>query len=148
MLLAVGQDLGHTDWLVIEQARVNQFADATGDHQWIHVDPQRAADGPFGGCIAHGYLVMSLAPLFLSQLMRLERLRMGINYGCEKVRFPQPVPVGARVRGHAVIIEAKAVAQGVQVVIRTTVEVEGQAKPGCVVEMVIRYHFDDPTGLD
>jgi acyl dehydratase len=143
ILQAVGQDLGRTEWMLIEQTRVDQFADATGDHQWIHVDPVRAAQGPFGACIAHGYLTLSLTPLLLSQLMPLERLRHGLNYGCNKVRFPHPVKVGARVRGHVVIQEAEAVAQGgMQVVFRTTVEIEGANKPGCVADMVVRYYFD------
>ncbi|MCM2331410.1 MAG: MaoC family dehydratase, partial [Pseudomonas sagittaria] len=98
LLAAEGQDLGATDWLQIDQARVNLFAEATGDHQWIHVDPERAASGPFGGCIAHGYLTLSLVNLFLPQLIEVDNLRMGVNYGCDRVRFPAAVKVGARVR--------------------------------------------------
>ena len=99
LLTAVGQNLGHTDWLDMEQERVNLFAEATGDHQWIHVDPQRAKEGPFGATIAHGYLTLSLANLFLPQLMEVQSVSMGVNYGCDRVRFPAPVPVGSRVRG-------------------------------------------------
>ena len=101
LLDAEGMDLGRTDWLSISQQRINLFADATGDHQWIHVDPERAASGPFGACIAHGYLTQALANLFMPQLMRVENLAMGVNYGCDRVRFPAPVAVGSRVRGHA-----------------------------------------------
>ncbi len=101
LLTAVGQDLGHTEWLDMAQERINQFADATGDHQWIHVDPERAKDGPFGATIAHGYLTLSLANLFLPQLMEVRNVSMGVNYGCDRVRFPAPVPVGSRIRGAA-----------------------------------------------
>ena len=99
LLPAVGQHLGFSDWLLIDQQRIDLFADATGDHQWIHVDPERAASGPFGKTIAHGYLTLSLANLFLPEIMEVNNVSMGVNYGCEKVRFPAPVPVGSRVRG-------------------------------------------------
>lgn len=140
---AVGTFLGATDWLLIEQERVNQFAEATGDHQWIHVDPVRAAGGPFGGCIAHGYLTLSLVNFFLPQLMRVDNLLMGVNYGCDRVRFPAPVRVGARVRGVGEITAVEALANGaLQVVVRVTVEIEGSDRPGCVVDTISRYTFN------
>ncbi|GAA4002045.1 MaoC family dehydratase [Comamonas faecalis] len=139
---AVGQDLGTTDWLAITQDRINTFADATGDHQWIHVDPERAKDGPFGKTIAHGYLTLSLANLFLPQLVEYQGLKMGVNYGCDKVRFPSPVPVGSRVRGHGVVVAAEPVkGDGVQVTVRVTVQIEGSDKPGCVVDTISRLFF-------
>lgn len=95
VLAAVGRDLGHTDWLVLDQRRIDLFADATDDRQWIHVDPDRAAQGPFGGCVAHGYLTLGLANKFLPQLVKYQHLRLGVNYGCERVRFPAPVRAGA-----------------------------------------------------
>ncbi|MBS0507973.1 MAG: MaoC family dehydratase [Proteobacteria bacterium] len=142
VLQAVGQDLGVTDWLSITQERINTFADATGDHQWIHVDPARAKDGPFGRTIAHGYLTLSLANLFLPQLLAYDGLKMGVNYGCEKVRFPAPVPVGARVRGHGEVVAAESLkGDGVQVTVRISVQIEGSDKPGCVVDTISRLYF-------
>ena len=143
VLAAVGQDLGATDWLPLTQERINTFADATGDHQWIHVDPERAKDGPFGACIAHGYLTLSLANLFLPQLVRYERLKLGVNYGCDKVRFPSPVKVGSRLRGRGVVQAAEAIkGDGVQVIVRISVEIEGTDKPGCVVDTISRLYFE------
>lgn len=143
VLAAVGQDLGATDWVPLTQARINTFADATGDHQWIHVDPERAKDGPFGACIAHGYLTLSLANLFLPQLVRYERLKLGVNYGCDKVRFPAPVPVGSRLRGRGMVQAAEAIkGEGVQVTVRISVEIEGNDKPGCVVDTISRLYFE------
>ena len=143
VLQAVGQDLGTTDWLSISQERINTFADATGDHQWIHVDPERARQGPFGTTIAHGYLTLSLANLFLPQLVQYEGLKMGVNYGCDKVRFPAPVPVGSHVRGHGQVMAAEPVAgDGVQVTVRITVQIEGSDKPGCVVDTISRLFFE------
>jgi len=140
---AVGTSLGATDWLLIEQERVNGFAEATGDHQWIHVDPVRAAAGPFGSCIAHGYLTLSLVNFFLPQLMRVDNLLMGVNYGCDRVRFPAPVKVGARVRGSGEITAVEALANGaLQVVVRVAVEIEGNDRPGCVVDTISRYTFN------
>ncbi len=142
VLQAVGQDLGTTDWLSISQERIQTFADATGDHQWIHVDPERARQGPFGTTIAHGYLTLSLANLFLPQLVQYEGLKMGVNYGCDKVRFPAPVRVNSRVRGVGEVIAATPLGEdGVQAHIRITVEVEHQDKPGTVVETISRLHF-------
>ena len=136
----VGEHLGYSDWLEITQDRVNTFADATGDHQWIHVDPERAkAESPFGGPIAHGYLTLSLANLFLPEIMQVENVSMGVNYGCEKVRFPAPVPVGSRVRGGGEIISAEEVKGGVQVVVRMTIEIEGSERPACVIDTISRF---------
>ena len=139
LLTAVGSDLGHSEWITIEQDRIDGFADATGDHQWIHVDPQRAAEGPFGATIAHGYLTLALTNLFLPQVVRVEGISMGVNYGVNRVRFPQAVGVGSRVRGHAVLTEAREVPGGVQAVITITVEIDGCGKPACVVESVSRF---------
>ena len=141
VLAAEGRDLGVTDWIGIDQRRIDTFADATGDHQWIHVEPQRAKDGPFGACVAHGYLTLALANLFLPQLVRYERLKMGVNYGCDKVRFLAPVIVGARVRGRGEVLRAEEIPAGVQVVVRVTVEIEGSTKPGCVVDTISRLYF-------
>ncbi|MDJ0879572.1 MAG: MaoC family dehydratase [Halieaceae bacterium] len=139
LLDAPGMALGPTDWLEITQERIDQFADATGDHQWIHVDPVRAQDGPFGATIAHGYLTLSLANLFLPDLMRVENTSMGVNYGCEKVRFPAPVPVGSRLRGVGEVISAEEVKGGVQVVVRVTVEIDNSERPACVVDTISRF---------
>jgi acyl dehydratase len=136
---AVGRHLGFTDWMVVDQDRIDRFADATGDHQWIHVDPERAKAGPFGATIAHGYLTLSLTNLFLPKLISVDNISMGINYGVNKVRFPTPVTVGSRIRGGAEILECEEIAGGVQVIIKVTVEIDGSAKPACVVENVTRY---------
>ncbi len=138
---AVGQHLGHSDWLEITQARIDQFADATGDHQWIHVDPDRAKDGPFGSTIAHGYLTMSLVNLFLPQIVEVRGIAMGVNYGADRLRFPAPVPVGSKVRGSAELIEAEDAKGGaVQAKIRVTVEIEGGDRPACVVDTLSRFY--------
>ncbi|MGD9598401.1 MAG: MaoC family dehydratase [Steroidobacteraceae bacterium] len=143
VLAATGRDLGRTDWMTLTQDRINLFADATDDHQWIHVDEARAAEGPFGGCIAHGYLTLSLASKFLPELVAYDRLKMGVNYGCERVRFPAPVRAGARIRGHGAVVAAEAVkGGGVQVTIRVTVEIEGGGKPACVVDTISRLFFE------
>ncbi len=136
---AVDQHLGYSDWLTITQERINQFAEATGDHQWIHVDPVRAKDGPFGACIAHGYLTLSLVNLFLPQIVEVRGIRMGVNYGVDKVRFPAPVRVGARIRGGGELIRVEEVKGGVQATIRVTVEIEGGDRPGCVVDTISRF---------
>ena len=136
---ASGEELGSSEWITIEQDRVDQFAEATGDHQWIHVDPERAKDGPFGTTIAHGYLTLSLTNLFLPQIVEVTGISMGVNYGVGKVRFPAPVPVGSRIRGGAEVYEVETVAGGVQATIIITVEIEGSAKPACVVESISRY---------
>ncbi|MGB1504214.1 MAG: MaoC family dehydratase [Acidimicrobiales bacterium] len=139
LLAAVGTELGKSDWVAIEQDRIDGFADATDDHQWIHVDPEAAAAGPFGSTIAHGYLTLALTNRFLPQIVRVNGVSMGINYGVNKVRFPQPVPVGSRVRGHATLTHAEEIDGGVQVVITITVEIEGGTKPACIVESVSRF---------
>lgn len=137
----VGEQLGHSDWLEIEQKRIDLFADATGDHQWIHVDPERAKDGPFGTTIAHGYLTLSLLPALIPQVMRVEGMKMGINYGTNKVRFPSTVPAGSRLRATAELRSVEEVGGGVQVTAVVTVEREGSEKPACVAESVSRYYF-------
>ena len=137
---AIGKDLGYSDWITIDQSRINQFADATGDHQWIHVDPERAAQGPFKTTIAHGYLTLSLLPALTSGLARVDGVRMGVNYGVNKVRFPAPVPVDSRVRARVEIVSVEDVAGGVQVTSRVTIERDGGDKPVCVAESVARYY--------
>lgn len=140
LLENVGKQLGASDWIEIDQERIDLFADATGDHQWIHVDPDRAAQGPFGSTIAHGYLTLSLVNLFLPQIVEVHGISMGVNYGSNKLRFPAPVPVGSRIRGSAELVEAEEVKGGaVQAVIRVTVEVEGSERPACVVDTISRY---------
>ncbi|MCW2717889.1 MaoC family dehydratase [Pseudonocardia sp.] len=139
---AVGQELGPTDWFTMEQSRVDGFADETEDHQWIHVDPERAADGPFGATVAHGFLTLSLLPYFVNQLRRIEGAKMGVNYGLNKVRFPSPVRVGSRVRARTTLVEVAPVGDGaVQMITRTTIEAEGSDKPACVADLVSRYYF-------
>lgn len=141
VLAAVGQPLGTSEWVTITQARVNGFADATDDHQWIHVDPERAKAGPFGACIAHGYLTLSLVSRFLPQIVDV-RMKMGVNYGCDKVRFPAPVTVGSRVRGRGELVGAERTRDGgVQAAIRVTVEIEHGDKPACVADTLSRYYF-------
>ena len=138
----VGQHLGHSDWVTITQQQVDDFAEATGDHQWIHVDPERAAkESPFGGPIAHGYLTLSLVPLLVPQILETTGFRMGVNYGTEKVRFPSPVPVGARVRAGATLAAATPFDGGVQVNIDVTIEIEGGSKPAMVATVVYRRYL-------
>ena len=139
LLDAVGTELGSSSWVTIEQDRIDGFADATDDHQWIHVDPEAAAAGPFGATIAHGYLTLALTNRFLPQIVRVDGVSMGINYGVDKVRFPQPVLVGSRVRGHATLTGAAEIDGGVQAVITITVVIEGSPRPACVVESVSRF---------
>jgi acyl dehydratase len=128
-------------WLILDQARIDQFADATGDHQWIHVDPVRAANGPFKGTIAHGYLTLALVSFFLPQLFAVPGAHMGLNYGTERVRFPCAVRSGSRIRAVAEVGRVEDVPGGVQVMIRVTVEVEGSAKPACVADTLSRFYF-------
>src|SRR6478672_5663611 len=131
---AVGTHLGFSDWTTVTQEQVNTFAEATGDFQWIHVDVERAnAESPFGGPIAHGYLTVSLSNLFLPQIVEVQGVSMGVNYGTGKVRFPAPVPVGSRIRGGAELVEVEEIAGGVQTLMRITMEVEGGTKPACVI---------------
>jgi acyl dehydratase len=138
----VGQHLGHSEWVTITQEQVNQFADATGDHQWIHVDPERAKkDSPFGGPIAHGYLTLSLLPMLMPQIVEITGFRMGVNYGTEKVRFPSPVPVGSRVRAGATLDSVTPFDGGITMVVTVTVEIEGGTKPAMVATTVSRRYL-------
>jgi acyl dehydratase len=136
----VGTHLGYSDYLTVTQEQVNLFADATGDHQWIHVDPERAAAGPFGHTIAHGYLTLSLVPVLLAGVLRVDGVAMGVNYGTNKVRFTAPVPVGSDVRAGATLASIDEVAGGVQVVLDVIVEVRDAPKPSCVAQVVFRYY--------
>jgi acyl dehydratase len=139
VLRAVGQHLGHSEWVEITQEQVNLFAEATGDHQWIHVDPERARrESPFGGPIAHGYLTLSLLPMLVPQIVDTQGFRMGVNYGAEKIRFPAPVPVGGRVRASATLDEATPFEGGVQMNLGITMEIEGQEKPAMVASILFR----------
>jgi acyl dehydratase len=137
----VGQHLGYSDYVEITQEQVNLFAEATGDHQWIHVDPERATkESPFGGPIAHGYLTLSLGPRLAPEIMRVEGIKMGVNYGAEKVRFPSPVPVGSRLRLGALLDKVDEIPGGAQVQMTFTFEVEGAPKPSCVAAIIFRYY--------
>ncbi|MDA2957209.1 MAG: MaoC family dehydratase [Ilumatobacteraceae bacterium] len=138
---AVGQHLGYSEYIDITQDRVNQFADATGDHQWIHVDVERAKSGPFGGPIAHGYLTLSLGPMLYPTVVRVEGFSMGVNYGANKVRFPSPVPVGSRLRLGVKLLDVEDVSGGVQMTMEFTFECEGSSKPSCVAEIIFRSFF-------
>jgi acyl dehydratase len=133
---AIGTHLGYSDWHSITQEQINQFADATGDQQWIHTDPQKAADGPFGSTIAHGYLVLSHIPLFLNEAFEVGGLTMAINYGSNKVRYSAPVPVGSKLRGGVELIDLTQRPNGLLAVMRVTVELHGSDKPACVAEVV------------
>ena len=135
-----GKTLDTSDWLTIDQSRIDAFADCTGDHQWIHVDPVRAKDGPFGATIAHGYLTLALVNLFMPQIIEVRRFSAGVNVGMDKTRFLSPVIVGSRIRGTGEIVSVEEVKGGaIQAVIRVTVEIEGQDKPACVVDTINRY---------
>ncbi|MFI6998237.1 MaoC family dehydratase [Nocardia sp. NPDC050175] len=136
---AAGTSLGTTEWLEIDQNRIDTFAAATGDHQWIHTDPEKAADGPFKSTIAHGLLTLSLLPVLNHQLYRIENLAMAVNYGFDKVRFISPVPVGSRVRATTTIESIAEVPGGVQAKFSTTIEIEGAPKPACVAESIARF---------
>ena len=136
---AIGEELGTSEWLTIDQERVNVFADATGDHQWIHVDADQAKAGPFGTTIAHGYLTLALIPMLGKQVYTVHGTSMGINYGLGKVRFPSVVPVGSRVRASVELADVVDKPQGKQVTVRTTVEIEGGDKPACVAESIALY---------
>ncbi|HEY4456912.1 MAG TPA: MaoC family dehydratase [Pseudonocardiaceae bacterium] len=135
----IGEQLGTSDWITIDQARINGFADVTEDHQWIHVDIERANAGPFGTTIAHGYLTLSLAPVILGQVVKIDNINAGVNYGLNKVRFPAPVPVGSRVRGHVSLVSAKPRGESIEAVFGLTVEIEGTERPACVAEAVVLY---------
>lgn len=134
----VGQVIGESDWVTIDQQRINLFADATGDHQWIHIDPEKAAKGPFGTPIAHGFLTLSLIPDLSAKAMRVNDTRMGVNYGLNRVRFPAPVPVNSRVRAVIKLVSYEPIEGGAQVTTEVTIEREGSPKPVCVAETVAR----------
>ena len=136
--ILVGEHLGYSDYMEITQDRVNKFADATGDHQWIHVDVERAKAGPFGGPIAHGSLTLSLGPVLYPTIVRIEGFSMGVNYGANKVRFPAPVPVGARLRLGVKLLAVEDITGGVQTTMEFTFECEGASKPSCVAEIIFR----------
>jgi acyl dehydratase len=136
----VGEHLGYSNYVKITQEQVNLFADATGDHQWIHVDPERAKSGPFGGPIAHGYLTLSMGPTLMPDIMAVQGVAMGVNYGAGKIRFPSPVPVGSMLRLGAELLTVDDIEGGAQVTMRFTFEVEGAPKPSCVAEIIFRYY--------
>jgi len=136
---AVGEELGSSDWVVVDQDRINTFADATGDHQWIHVDVDKAASGPFGGTIAHGLLTLSLLPAFLHQIYRVDNVSMAVNYGLNKVRLPAPVPAGSKLRATSKLVEVTPLDGAAQAVFSTTIEIQVGTKPACVVESIVRY---------
>ena len=138
MAALVGQELGASDWVPIDQARINQFAQATGDHQWIHLDPVRAAAGPFGAPIAHGFLTLSLLPMLFESAFVVDDVRMGVNYGLNRVRFVSPVRVGSRLRGRFKLLSFEPLEGGAQLTVEATIELEGSAKPACVAETVSR----------
>jgi acyl dehydratase len=139
----IGATLGSSDWIAIDQGRIDQFASVTGDNQWIHVDPVRAAAGPFGTTVAHGYLTLSLLPVMIRTAFKIADVRMTINYGLNRVRFPAPVPVGSRLRGHFKLMAFETIAGGAQIVAEVTAERDGHPKPVCVAESVAR-HFVQP----
>src|ERR1700712_683110 len=139
---AKGESIGSSDWMEITQGMVTTFADATGDHQWIHVDVERAKkESPFGGPIAHGFLTLSLVPTLSWQVFSTEGAKMGVNYGTNKVRFPSPVPVGAKIRATLVVTDATMVGEAVQTVVTSTIEIEGGSKPACIAETVSRIYY-------
>ena len=137
---AVGEQLGYSDWHTVTQDQINAFADATGDHQWIHIDLEAAATGPFGTTIAHGFLTLSLIPMLAVQVSRVNGIRMGVNYGLNKVRFPAPVPVGSKLRAGVKVLSFGEIPGGAQAVNEVTIEREGGDKPCCVAETVVRYY--------
>jgi acyl dehydratase len=137
---AAGTKIGSSDWFTVSQERIDLFADATDDHQWIHVDPERAKAGPFGGTVAHGFLTLSLLPVLTEQVYRVDGVRMAVNYGLDRVRFPAPTLAGSRVRAHVDLLEVADVTGGVQVKSEVTVEAEGQLKPVCVAVSLARFY--------
>lgn len=143
LLNAEGTQLGPTPWLLIDQQRIDRFADATGDHQWIHVDREKAATGPFGRTIAHGYLTLSLANVFLPQLIEVRGFSHGVNVGTDRTRFLAPVPEGSRIRGVGEIVKAEEIKGAIQSVVRITIELDGADKPACVVDTISRYYPED-----
>ena len=137
---AEGTALDPTGWMEMTQKRVNLFADATDDHQWIHIDPEQAAEGPFGATIAHGFLTLALAAKFLPELIDVQNTAMGVNYGCDKVRFPSAVKIGSRIRGIGKIMKVEEIKGAYQVTYRITIEIEGQTRPACVADKIARYY--------
>lgn len=142
LLTSVGKELDNSDWLEITQERINLFADATGDHQWIHVDPEKAKDGPFGACIAHGYLTLSLVNLFLPQIIEVQGFTHAVNVGMDKTRFPAAVPVNSVLRGKGQLISVEEIKGAIQSVVRVTVEIQGNDRPACVVDTISRYFVE------
>ncbi len=141
LLTRIGETLGTSDWLLIDQARIDAFANATGDHQWIHTDPIRAAAGPFGATIAHGYLTLSLVNIFLPQIAEVRNISMGVNIGSNRLRFLAPVRVNSRIRGIGELTAAEAIgSDAIQATIKITVEIEGASKPACIVDTISRYY--------
>ena len=138
---AVGTQVGTSDWVTVEQGQIDTFADATGDHQWIHVDPERAKDGPFKTTIAHGFLTLSLLPVLIGQVYKVDGVKMGINYGLNKVRFTSPLPVGSKVRGSIDLVDVADVDGGVQITNKVTVEIEGSERPALVAEWLTRQYI-------
>ena len=138
---AIGEHLGYSEYFDVSQERVNQFAEATGDHQWIHVDVERAKSGPFGGPIAHGYLTLSLGPMLYPTVVRIEGFSMGVNYGANKIRFPSPVPVGSKIRLGVKLLEVEEIANGVQMTMEFTFECQGASEPSCVAEIIFRSYI-------
>ena len=139
LIEAMGNHLGYSDWIVVDQERIDLFAEATGDKQWIHVDPQKASNGPFGKTIAHGYLTLSLTNFLLPEIFQVDGISMGVNYGTDRVRFPAPLMVGSTVRAGAELVDVTEIEGGVQTVVRVTVEIEGIEKPACVVGSLSRF---------
>ena len=139
LLKAVGDHLGYSNWIMIDQERIDLFAEATGDKQWIHVDPQKASEGPFGKTIAHGYLTLSLTNYLLPEIFQVEGISMGINYGTDRVRFPAPLTVGSAVRAGAELVDAVEIEGGVQTVVRASIEIKGMERPACVVDSLSRF---------
>jgi acyl dehydratase len=133
---AVGTHLGHSEWHTVNQDQIDAFAAATGDHQWIHVDPAKAAEGPFGSTVAHGFLTLSLLPMLTWQVYKVEGVKMGVNYGADKLRFPSPVPVGSRVRAGVELTSVTPNKLGYQIATRVTIELDGSDKPACVADML------------
>ncbi|NMH99250.1 MaoC family dehydratase [Pseudonocardia acidicola] len=138
---AKGTTLGQSEWMTVDQSQIDKFADATGDHQWIHVDAEKAKDGPFGTTIAHGFLTLSLIPVIGWQIYKVDNVKMTINYGLNKVRFTSPVPVGSRIRGSIELLDVADVSGGVQVTNKVTVEIEGSERPALVAESLLRYYL-------
>jgi acyl dehydratase len=139
LLKLVGQPLGTTEWMEVTQDQVNRFADATGDHQWIHIDHERAAKGPFKGTIAHGYLTLALAPVVISQVLEIREITAALNYGLNKVRFPAPVRVGSKIRAKVSVMSAQQKTSGVESVFTVTYEVDGEQRPACVADVIVLY---------